>query len=590
MTVVNSYVTYCFDRYQKGCLKEAEVVSQLLKTKVAKVCLLKLMEEISKIPHWQEQQKLKNLHVFVKTSLKNNFPGTKGSLRPAFPSRIMRQNVIDQGMTHLTQDLWGMIANRMPNVQPLFRLASTCKEAYFLRDEMLARSSTQLSLYLQELLAKKDEKQIMRFLGSCSEVCYANTPVTLRITSTWPRQFICLHEIQKKFPNIVLLQIAKHDLDDDDFEMLLAACPTLKGLDLSQCTALTTPALARARYPVNLEKLILNGTQLNDTGLQQICTRLTTLKELDVRACPLLTLNGRFTVELPKSIEMYKVDSQDDKTFLRALLESHPQHPIVLAQAMFDRMMKAEDFDEICPKVKKALEAYPKQCQLQMAHGLMLLSYATTSLRHDHEKMGQLLKEAEPLLSAHMHRFNEVFGDRLGNGLIIAIFAMIQFLLQRYGEAKRLVEAGLKKNPNDGDLINFMGLIFMQQGPGFVRDFQQAVKYLNLAVAKQADESRALLLLAMIYIEGGDGIAPQVDEAKKSLVAALNKDAEVMSDPFIRTKPYLMRMAKLGKMVLDDPELKARHEAEVRKFFKALLEDAPDNKELKSLILLTLLK
>lgn len=589
MTVVNSYVTYCFDRYQKGFLKEAEVVSQLLKTKVAKACLLKLMEEISKIPHWQEQQKLKNLHSFAKTSLKNNFAGSKATLLPAFSSLIMRQNVIDQGFNRLTPDLWGLVANRMPNVQPLFRLASTCKEAYFLRDEMLARSSTQLSLYLQELLAKRDEKQIMRFLGNCSEGCYADTPLTLRITSSWPRQAICLHEIQKKFPNIVFLQIAKHDLDDSDFEMLLSACPTTKGLDLSRCTALSTAMLARASYPVSLERLKLAGTQIDDAGLQLLCKQLLALKELDVRGCPLLTLNGRFIIELPKSIEMYRLDLPADKAFLRPLLENHRQHPIVLTHAIVERQIDLDAFDEISSNAKMALKAYPNQYQLRVALGFTYLGYAMTNVRYEHEKMGQILKEAEAFLSGDKSRIHEVYGEKLGNVQVTVLFLMIHFLLQQFADAQCIAEAELRKRPNDKDIINFLGLIYMQQGQGFVRDLQQAVKYLNLSLEMKHDESRVHLLLAMIYLEGGDGIPAQVDEAKKSLVAAFDQDAEVISDPFIRTKPYLIRLAKLGKMVLDDPALKAKYGDEVLKFFKALLKDAPDNIELKSLILSCLL-
>jgi len=576
MTVVASYVNYSFGRYQMGYLKDAEVVSQLLNTKVAKECLVALIEKITAIPHWQETAKLKNLQSFAKASLKNNFAGATVKKTCLASTWLSKQKVIDQGLNTLTSDLWGVIANQLPNVQPLFRFASSCKEAYFLRDEMLARSTNQLSRYLSELLAKQDEKRLMQFLGNLSQSAYAKTPLTLTLTTCWPRQAICLHEIQKKFTNFACLQIAKRDIVDDDFCQLLEACPKVKGLDLSNCSTLTAACLANAKYSLSLERLILSGTQLDDQGLQAICKNLKKLKELDISGTQ-TTAEVSLTVELPRTIEQYKANHELQQPALKRLLEQHPKSPCLLAGSVIWHLITKDEFSCVIEQLREMLKEYPHFTTLRSSLGMLLIENAIKSLRYEPEQYSKALTEAQEYLTGSHHTL-------LANEYR-SLMAVLSFMRRKYADALRFIEAALNENPENVDHVSMKGDILMQQGPYFRRQFVVAELCFTQVIAKAPEDASNYLKLALIYVEGGDGVPCQPDEAKRCLEIALGLDNESILEPIARTETLLLRYAKLGKLILDDPALKAAHGPQAKKLFKELLADAPQNPELKSLIL-----
>jgi len=558
MSAVDPFVNVCFNRYQNGYINDAQVVSKLLHTKEAKKALETLLVCIKEQPHWQESGKLKNLYKITKASLKNNFSG-KVSAREE-----------SQGLGRLSPALWGRISDELPEVKSLFRFSSICKEAYQLRDEVLARSPKQLSRYLSDLLAKLDEPRIMRFLQSCKESSYSDTPLVLRLRSAWPRQAICLHEIQKKFPTIECLHFDKKDITNIEFERLLGACPTVKAIDLSGCNALSARTLADARFPVALEGLCLSGTALDDLALRTLLVNLPKLRRLDITNCAALGLNARLTAQLPSCIEKYEITferNNESEELLKHLLEAFPDHPVlnVLTCAIKKETVLVDKL-----KLEKVLKSYPNYFDAHSAYVMTLACLAHTSYCFNADVYEKLLKQA----LTHS-RFCLQLDQTNPELFFVLIFLLV--LHEKYEEALSYLPQVIDTVP-ETKFNSLLGYVYLNLSKG-----KEAVRYFKLSLDKNRKELLSHFSLALIYTEGLDGVLIDQKEAKRYAACLFEQNLD--EDELFLSQRHSLTCAKLCKLLLEDPEMKEKHSAKISALLKLCLKVDPNNAELQSFLL-----
>jgi tetratricopeptide (TPR) repeat protein len=392
-----------------------------------------------------------------------------------------------------------------------------------------------------------------------------------------------LHEIQKKFPTIQCLQIQKPDITDREFELLLAACPNVLEIDLSNCTALTAGLLANAKYPATLEGLYFTGTALNDLGLQAVCKNLPKLKTLVITNCAATTPAARYSAPLPCSIELYTFDKQQGPELnhlIERLLQDAPNHPLVLTNALLLDMQRGQRLIEGKNCLEKLLKTYPNFFDLHMILGGILCISAITLHRFDKEQFEKTLLQAQNHLQTSM--------QLAPNDQSLLGLAQIAILLQKYREALSLLNKGIKLFPEYQPLNATMANLFLRNGNGFVRNFKEAESCLKKLIAKDARNPEIHFDLAIIYTEGGDGVLPDAKEAKKLAAKALQMHEFTCNQLFIAPN-LLMTYAKLGKLILDDPEYKELYAVKIKELFKLLLKEDPKNSELQSFILSTTL-
>lgn len=545
MSVVGNYVNYCFTRYQKGYSNDAQVVSRLLNTKEPEKALKLLLERIKGIPHWQEVPKLKNLLKEAKISLKNNFSVEK---------KETAQNV--------AINAWPFIAQHLTEVKPLFQFARTCKEIYAVRHELMAQSPKQLSLYLSDLLAKRDEKRIFAFLQSCKESSYVDTPVELRIRTTWPRQAIVLHEIQKKFSTIQRLTIEKLDITDKEFETLLSACPRALELSISGCTALTAPYLANASYPTTLEGLQLSGTSLTDPGLQSLLGRLPNLKRLDITNCPAISVMARYAATLPSCIELYSFTEaryEDIKEELKRCLEAAPDNLVLLVTGI--HLTGTREYQK---KLEALLKSHPNYYHLHFTLCMNLLHLAMENHLSNHELFEKYTKQAD----VHLQLCLQLKKDDPDLALL---FAITYAMRQKYAEARLYACKYLAFAKGKDDVFcahALLGNIYLNLG-----QFKEAKEHLALAETRETQFS-----LALLQVDAGD-----VKEAKRLALLAFENGLKT-KEQFIGPR-LSMTCAKLCKLLLDDPAAKEKYGSTIKEFFRICLQVDPLNSELQTFIL-----
>lgn len=562
-----------FTRYLQGYETNIEVVNRLSTSKTAKTDLATLINHITTTEHWKENPKLVSLHQIAKITRKSNFNAPNSAHSERDPSKA-------GSFLCLTPPALGAVAGFLPNFQTLFQMGSCCKEANQQIKEAIAQNPQLLSRYLSKLLECKNETAIMLFLRTCSQSQYAITPLTLSVRTLWPRLEICLHEIQKKFPTIAKVEIAKKDISDQEFVTCLAAFPNLQALDLSGCTALSAAILHKAKYPVTVEHLYLSGTQLDDQGLQEICKNGQNLKVIDIRHCAALTLPGIFTVQLPSTIEQYITGKNDlsevEQQQLLRLLESAPDNTYLLTHTavIIIQQAKSNRWEQVQANLEKAHKACPRYVD----------ALADLGKIHVCRGLKNRALGAKPFqIASHWLSKAVEIGMSDVQSLISLIIAKIE--LHEYKMALTLLDR-IRKIDSDCPAINpLAGRIYMAGGEGIERDFKKAEELLRNTrgpgLTPSIDEK---FELAIIYHEGGYGIERNVIEAKRLMKELLDSSANPAADIMFIPEMTVMG-AKLGKYLLEDASFARSYKTKVNALFKVLLASDPMNSELKEVIL-----
>lgn len=562
---------YYFTRYLHGYHTNVEVVTRLSKSPTAKNELTNLIAMINAQEHWKEKPALTSLHKIAKLTLTSNFDA------PVSPHQVVEQPKAGSFL-NLNANALGVVAGFLPDFKAIFNMGIACKEANQHIKEMLTKNPKLLSNYLNTLLERKDEATIMRFLGQCHSI-YADTPLSLVIRTTWPRFAICLHEIQKKFPTVAKVEIAKKDISDQDFETCLAAFPKPQALDISGCAAINAATLHRAKFPVTLEQLCLSGTQLDDHGLHEICKNDSKLKLINIRDCVSLSLAGIFTVTLPASIECYLTSkddlSPDEIGQLKRLLETWPNNACLRTMVAISEMSlpkTRQELEAVQNMLEKALSICPRYVDALIGLAMLQLAKAVKGK----EPNDKSVLYAKSILQQVSEMYPEMTVISFGLGITL-------WILREYASAHKQLSKYLAHNPDDSTAPMMLADIYMIGTHEIKKDYKEAERLLKLALQHARDGSVGQFSLALINHNGGFGIESNPAEAKKLMKQFLDGDEELLDDFFL-AQELIMASAKFAKFVLEDPAFTS-YKPKIIPMFKSLLALDPDNKELKEIIL-----
>ena len=141
----------------------------------------------------------------------------------------------------LPLDVLGVISSHLPEFSEINPFFQSCAAAFILQPELIACDPFKASQFISACCNEGNQQRCVTFLTQCASSCYENTKLYLSLDGYWDKLPETLQLLQKKFPNLVCLDLTGTAENTkcipwsvDSINTILTICPRVEHILLSK--------------------------------------------------------------------------------------------------------------------------------------------------------------------------------------------------------------------------------------------------------------------------------------------------------------------------------------------------------------------